>query len=163
MSVAAACRILPMQPVHLPAVLAAEAQLHFAPWSVANFTDSLAAGHEAWVLLDADELQAYAVVLRVLDEAHLLNISVLPHAQRQGLGKFFLRWLHHHAAGSGAHNFFLEVRASNVAAQALYRRLAYERIGTRRRYYAAPEGREDAVVMRCALENGSAGEEGEEA
>lgn len=152
---AAGCSVLPMLVEHLPAVLAEEEQLHFAPWTMGNFTDSLAAGHEAWVLIRAGELIGYAVVLRVIDEAHLLNIGIARHVQGQGLGAFLLHWLHRHAEDTGANSFFLEVRASNLAALALYRRLAYEQIGIRRRYYAAPQGREDAVVMRCALGAGA--------
>ena len=41
----------------------------------------------------------------------------------------------------------LEVRASNAAAIALYRRAGFSDIGLRRDYYQAENGREDAILM----------------
>jgi ribosomal-protein-alanine N-acetyltransferase len=51
-----------------------------------------------------------------------------------------------HGQRGGAHFAFLEVRASNVAAQHLYREFDFEAVGLRRRYYTHPV--EDAVIMR---------------
>ena len=45
----------------------------------------------------------------------------------------------------------LEVRPSNPAAIRLYDRYGFQRIGVRRGYYPAAEGREDAIVMRVTL------------
>jgi ribosomal-protein-alanine N-acetyltransferase len=45
----------------------------------------------------------------------------------------------------------LEVRPSNAAAQQMYERYGFVRIGTRRGYYPARDGREDAIVMRVSL------------
>ena len=46
---------------------------------------------------------------------------------------------------------FLEVRPSNTAAIRLYLAHGFEQVGMRRGYYQAPDGREDAVVLRLAL------------
>jgi ribosomal-protein-alanine N-acetyltransferase len=46
---------------------------------------------------------------------------------------------------------FLEVRPSNLAAIRLYQRLGFEQIGIRRGYYQAPDGREDAIVLKLNL------------
>lgn len=132
-------------------VAAREAELHAHPWSRGNFADSLAAGHDAWIMQRADEAVAYAVVLRVLDEAHLLDIGVVPAAQGQGLGGTFLVWLCERARQGGGSSFFLEVRPSNLAALRLYERVGFSEIGRRRGYYPGAAGREDAIVMRLAL------------
>ncbi len=132
-------------------VAAREAELHAHPWSRGNFADSLAAGHDAWIMQRADEAVAYAVVLRVLDEAHLLDIGVVPAAQGQGLGGTFLAWLCERARQGGGSSFFLEVRPSNLAALRLYERVGFSEIGRRRGYYPGAAGREDAIVMRLAL------------
>lgn len=128
-----------------------EAELHAHPWSRGNFADSLAGGHDAWMMLRAGEPVAYAIVLKVLEEAHLLDIGVIPAAQGQGLGQIFLTWLCEQARQGGSNSFFLEVRPSNRAALLLYERFGFSEIGRRRGYYPGAEGREDAIVMRLEL------------
>ena len=46
---------------------------------------------------------------------------------------------------------FLEVRPSNAAALALYGESGFQRLGIRRDYYRAREGKEDAIVLALAL------------
>jgi ribosomal-protein-alanine N-acetyltransferase len=55
------------------------------------------------------------------------------------------------ARGYGARTMLLEVRPSNPAALAMYARYGFLRIGSRRGYYPARDGREDAIVMRVTL------------
>ncbi|HOP90041.1 MAG TPA: ribosomal-protein-alanine N-acetyltransferase, partial [Ottowia sp.] len=74
----------PMTPERLPAVLAVEQSVYSHPWTRGNFTDTLAAGHQALCLLGGDELIGYFVAMRGFEEVHLLNITVAPAHQRQG-------------------------------------------------------------------------------
>ncbi len=94
---------------------------------------------------------AYAIVMIALDEAHLLNLSVARSWHRAGLGWRMLEWMAQQSRDHGARNMLLEVRPSNTAAQRLYQRYGFQRIGVRRGYYPALDGREDAIVMRIAL------------
>ncbi|MDX5411380.1 MAG: ribosomal protein S18-alanine N-acetyltransferase [Thauera sp.] len=132
-------------------VAAREAELHAYPWSRGNFADSLAAGHDAWIMRHGDDTVGYAIVLKVLDEAHLLDIGIVASAQGQGLGQSFMAWLCGEAREGGAETFYLEVRPSNAAALRLYQRMGFEEIGRRRAYYPAGSAREDAIVMRRVL------------
>lgn len=142
----------PMTELDLDWVVENEAELHAFPWTRGNFVDSLVAGYGAWVLRDVAQPVAYAVMLTVVDEAHLLNISVARPAQRAGVGGRLLRQLFDEARERGASQFFLEVRPSNEAAIALYQRHGFEPIGRRKGYYPARDGgREDAIVMRREL------------
>lgn len=142
----------PMTELDLDWVVENEAELHTFPWTRGNFVDSLVAGYGAWILHDAARPVAYAVMLTVVDEAHLLNISVARPAQRAGVGGRLLRQLFDEARDRGASQLFLEVRPSNEAAMALYHRHGFEPIGRRKGYYPAPNGgREDAIVMRREL------------
>ena len=138
----------PMIEHDLDWVVEQEASLHRFPWSRKNFVDSLATGHACWLMRDGDTPVGYAVVLVVLDEAHLLNISVVRTAQGRGLGRRLLEHLLSVARGEGVRKFFLEVRPSNLAALALYRRAGFVEIGRRKGYYPSQDGREDAIVMR---------------
>jgi ribosomal-protein-alanine N-acetyltransferase len=141
----------PMQAEEIDAVLAIERRAYPFPWTRANFADSLAAGYSAWSCRSADTLLGYAVMMLVLDEAHLLNLTVAPEWQRKGYGQLVLRHLFGVARSHGAKRMFLEVRPSNVPGQGLYGKFGFEAIGRRRGYYPAGAGREDAVVMALEL------------
>lgn len=145
-------RYAPMTECDLGDVVAAEEQIYPFPWTRGNFADSLNAGYSCWVLRGAaGQLQAYGVVMIALDEAHLLNLSVVREHQRSGLGWRTLEWVADVARGHGARTLLLEVRPSNPAALRLYDRYGFQRIGVRRGYYPAHAGREDAIVMRISL------------
>lgn len=143
--------IAPMGAGDIDGVIAAEQRIYDFPWTRGNFADSLAAGYSAWRLLEAGRTSGYAVMMLALDEAHLLNISVVPERQRHGLGRRLLDHLCAVARGRGATRMLLEVRRSNQAGRAFYERHGFHAIGERRGYYAARHGREDAIVMACDL------------
>lgn len=138
---------LPMAEADLDAVAEAEQRIYDFPWTRGNFLDSLNSGHDAWLAREDGHLVGYAVMMQVLDEAHLLNISVLPERQGAGRGTALLIHLFGTAKDRGAARMFLEVRPSNVSGQRLYRRHGFLEIGRRKGYYPAHEGREDAIVM----------------
>jgi len=142
---------VPMDEGDLDWIAAREREIYPFPWSPANFRDALSAGYSSWLMRRDGEILGYAVLMLVLDEAHLLNISIVPAYQKQGLGgcllAFLKQWAQHHGAGT----MFLEVRPSNVHALEFYLRRGYSQIGLRKSYYPAVQGREDAVVMRCEL------------
>ena len=143
----------PMQLDDLDAVMAIEPQIYTHPWTRGNFSDSLNSGYSAWVLESQAEFIGYSLMMLVLDEAHLLNLSVAKNYQKQGLGRILLEHMiakakHHHAT-----NMFLEVRPSNISAIALYENRGFCEMSVRRNYYPAAngQGREDAVLMGLAL------------
>ena len=145
-------RVRPMTVDDLDWVCEAESVLHGFPWSRGNFRDSLEAGHACCVLERDGEALGYAICLKIVDEAHLLNISVLRAVQGQGLGRWFLDVLGNGLWEHGARQMFLEVRPSNTPALRLYERAGFAPIGRRRDYYPAADGRrEDAIVMRREL------------
>lgn len=142
--------VLPMQEEDLDEVAACEARATAFAWSRQHFADSLAAGYACWLMRRDGELVGQAVVMNVLDEAHLLIISVAPEWRRRGFARQLLAHLRSHAREVGVAQLFLEVRASNEAAIALYRTCGFEEVGRRKSYYPAPGGlREDALVLRC--------------
>ncbi len=89
--------------------------------------------------------------MMVLDEAHLLNLSVAKDYQKQGLGRILLEYMIQIAKNNQAANMFLEVRASNSSAIALYENLGFNEMAVRRGYYPAKHSREDAILMGLAL------------
>ena len=134
----------------LAAVMAIEVQAYSHPWSQGNFVDSLAAGHLAEVL-EFEGLIGYFVAMAGVDELHLLNLTVVPREQQQGHGSALLEAVLAHARAQRLGSVWLEVRASNGHARALYARRGFAEVGVRRNYYPALQGREDAVVMSRTL------------
>ena len=142
---------VPMGEADVDAVLAVERSIYPFPWTRGNFRDSLAAGYSSWVCRQGGDLIGYGVMMVVIEDAHLLNISVRPERQGCGLGSELMGHLFHVARRHGARHMFLEVRPSNAAALALYRRFLFTEIGRRKNYYPAADGREEAVVMAREL------------
>ena len=139
--------LFPMRSGDLDAVAALEASLQGFPWTRRNFEDSLNAGYSVWVLLVGGQLAGFSVTMVVLDEAHLLNIGVAKAYQGRGYGARLLRQAMAYAGQAGASRLFLEVRPSNARAVQLYRDFGFRQIATRKGYYPAPFGREDALVF----------------
>jgi len=145
----------PMSERDLDEVVAIENVIYTHPWTRGNFADSLRAGYacRTWRLAtgrDA-ELIGYFVLMAAAGEAHLLNLSVAARQQRSGHGSALLREAAQIARRLGAKSLYLEVRPSNQAAQALYRRFGFRKVGLRRGYYPAHAGREDALVLALTL------------
>jgi ribosomal-protein-alanine N-acetyltransferase len=137
----------PMNERDLDTVVALEATLQTFPWSRGNFADSLVAGYSVWVLRVGGELIGFSVVMRVIDEAHLLTIGICKRYQGQGYGARLLRHAMECARLGGASKLFLEVRPSNERAVELYRHFGFRQIGLRKGYYPAVIGREDALIF----------------
>lgn len=134
------------------ALAALAAEVADYPWRAAQFADSLVAGHQLLGLQAADgTLLGFAVWSQVLDDAELLDIGVDPACRRQGLGQRLLDAVMAAARAQGAQRLLLEVRAGNLAAQALYQRAGFRLSGRRKGYYPAADGREDACLMDVGL------------
>lgn len=90
---------------------------------------------------------AFLVARKIDTEWELENLVVTEKVRRRGIGTLLLRELIAHARAEHGNAIFLEVRASNHTARALYHRLGFEEKGLRKSYYAGPV--EDAIL--CLL------------
>jgi ribosomal-protein-alanine N-acetyltransferase len=121
------------------------------PWTAGNFKDSINSG-QICLLLEIDEaVIGYAILMMVIDEAHLLNISVSSAWKGKGWGRHLLNHMMQIGREKGGLNMFLEVRPSNVSAITLYESIGFNEMGMRPGYYPAHNGRENAVLMGVAL------------
>jgi ribosomal-protein-alanine N-acetyltransferase len=145
-------RLAPMRDEDLDEVMAIEKAIYTHPWTRGNFADSLRAGYDCRTWRREGELVGYFILMAAAGEAHLLNLSIAAPHQRTGHGRALLREATELARRRGARSIFLEVRPSNLAAQALYTRFGFRRVGVRRGYYPAHAGREDALVLALALQ-----------
>lgn len=140
----------PMTEADIEAVLSIECVAFSHPWSRGIFLDSLKS-YDCWVMFDGLQQVGHGVINVIIDEAHLLNITVKPESQGRGFGLLLLERLMQRAMELKAGECFLEVRASNQVAYRLYERYGFNEIGRRRDYYPSTGGREDALVMACTL------------
>jgi [ribosomal protein S18]-alanine N-acetyltransferase len=92
---------------------------------------------------------AVASWLRQEAVAEVEGLFVELDCRRQGVGSALITACMTWAAKAGASKVRLEVRASNTAAHALYRRHGFSTAGVRRGYYSAPV--EDALVLQAPL------------
>jgi ribosomal-protein-alanine acetyltransferase len=99
--------------------------------------------------LSSRGILAFLVAHRVDTEWELENIVVAEAARRRGVGDGLLRAFIAHARESRGNCIFLEVRGSNQAARALYRKAGFEEAGVRKSYYLCPV--EDAILCRLSL------------
>jgi ribosomal-protein-alanine N-acetyltransferase len=140
-----------MQTSDIDEVMDIEREVYEFPWTWGNFNDSLRAGYSCRVLRLDGLLIGYCVVMKGLDEAHLLNLSVSASHQRHGYGRMLLSEVMRIASDHAARILFLEVRPGNAPARRLYEASGFRQIGVRRGYYPARDGREDALVLSVDL------------
>lgn len=142
-------KLLSAGPDDLAAVVAIERASFGDPWSEASFRNLLRAETTRFRIATRDGMVVgYAIASRVGDEAELANLAVDPAVRRAGVGALLLDDLLASTDAPPGSTVYLEVRAGNEAAQALYRSRGFEAVGHRKGYYSRPA--EDAVIMRRA-------------
>ncbi|ORU92117.1 MAG: ribosomal-protein-alanine N-acetyltransferase RimI [Cycloclasticus sp. symbiont of Poecilosclerida sp. N] len=137
----------PLKKRDVDAVLAIERQGYNYPWGKDIFADCLRVGYSNWAFIKDGRLIGYAILSIAAGEAHILNICIDPWCKGQGLGTHFLNEIIQTARSKKVGSIFLEVRASNTAAIALYNKSDFKQLGQRKNYYPAADGREDAIVF----------------
>jgi ribosomal-protein-alanine N-acetyltransferase len=105
----------------------------------------------AWVarLAHGDAVVGYLISWHVADELHILQVAAAVAERRKGIGRALVDEVLAYAAREGVRLVLLEVRRSNAAAIALYRRVGFIASNVRRRYYTDGE---DAVEMVLELD-----------
>ena len=143
--------IRPMTADDVDAVMAIEVSVYEYPWTKRIMADCLRVGYHCMVGEVDGTLAGYCIMSSGAGEAHILNLCVANEFQRRGLGKYLLTAMLDKAWASDTENVFLEVRPSNYPAITLYEQLGFNQIGTRKDYYPAKHGREDAVILALNL------------
>ena len=124
------------------AILTIEKTAHSHPWTLKNFIDSLNANNQAWIVEYQSpqehevkpQIAAYTILSSGGGEAEILNITVAPAFQRQGIGRMLMQYSMSQL-NTEVDTVFLEVRTSNTAAITLYHSLGFNEVGQRPNYY----------------------------
>lgn len=142
----------PAECADLAALAALEVRCFDEPWSALQLAALLARPEGLLLVLEEGELlPAYAAFTLGPGEAELLRLAVAPSHRRGGRASRLLISGLAEVAARGAESCFLEVRADNAAAIALYEGHGFAATGRRPRYYA---GGLDAVLMQRRLAPG---------
>ena len=136
---------------HLDSILEIENESNPFPWTEGNFKDCLDKGYYSLALEDKNKFIGFAIMAISTDESHLLNIGINKNERGMGYGEKLLKKMIIAAEVMGSRKIILEVRLSNKTAYQLYKKLGFEEIGIRKKYYRLPEGREDAYVLSKSL------------
>jgi ribosomal-protein-alanine N-acetyltransferase len=137
----------------LPSVRAIEAMSFSNPWSEDTFRGEIQNAPVSSPLVvvrrPGDEVVAYIIYWQIRDDVQVNNIAVHPECRGLGIAEALMRFAIAKVRAAGAAFMTLEVRQSNAPAVALYKKLGFEALGTRRNYYTKPD--EDACVMGLVL------------
>jgi ribosomal-protein-alanine N-acetyltransferase len=98
---------------------------------------------------NTEKVTGFIAARLIAGEVHINNVAVRHRHRRGGIGSALLQAVLERAAKNGSETAFLEVRAGNAPAQALYRRCGFKVTGRRANYYSEPL--EDALVMSLAI------------
>lgn len=127
----------------LDAVYKIEVESFSHPWLREFFEMEMQ--HDSYVAEKDNEVAGYICAMQVMDECTITNIAVRSQLRRQGIAKFMLEKLFQMLDTKNVRFYYLEVRASNQAAQDLYDKIGFTQVGIRKDYYHHPT--EDAIVM----------------
>ena len=134
----------------LAAICAIEDASFSDPWSEADLRRAFDSEICRYLVAeDGGDVVGYALFSVLYEDAEIMSVAVAPECRRAGIGGALLRRVLECAAVAEAETAFLEVRASNSAALALYEKFGFRRIRTVKSYYRRPT--EDAVVMALDL------------
>ena len=131
----------------VPAVAEVDRLSFSLPWPERSFRFEVTnnPNSRCWVAESDGRITGALVAWLLVDELHIATLATHPDFRRQGIAQALLTRVLKLAAQEGALSSFLEVRASNEAAQGLYRKFGYEEVGRRPRYYK--DNNEDAILM----------------
>lgn len=149
---AARFAIAPIDEPDLDAVVEIERTAFPYPWSRAIFARELTYewGHLIGLFdRQVGRLVGYVNYWLVYDEIHVLNVAVHSDRRREGLGRALIEHVLSFARVHRCASVTLEVRRSNLGAQALYKAFGFEQVGIRPRYYM--ENGEDALLLTLVL------------
>ena len=134
----------------IPVVVEIENRCFSLPWSEKSFEDSLSREDTIFLVCEEDAcITGYIGMYLSFDEASITNVAVSPNFRKRGYGELLVTEAKAAAKIAGAEYILLEVRASNEPAVSLYKKLGFEKLGIRKKFYEHPV--EDAIIMKVGI------------
>jgi ribosomal-protein-alanine N-acetyltransferase len=144
-------KVIPAGKEHVASIVRIERESFSDPWSEQAFLGLIESPLAllAVAVGSDDQVVGYAAAAGIGGDGEILNVAVDASARRKGIGGDLLDWAIGELRGQLVAKIFLEVRASNAAAIALYGSRGFAQISERKNYYRRPA--ENAVVMKLNL------------
>ena len=133
----------------IPAVVEIEKACFSLPWSEKSFEDSLSREDTVFLVCSEECVTGYMGLYLSFDEASVTNVAVSPEFRKKGYGEALVTAAKEFAKEAGVESIFLEVRQSNAPALSLYKKLGFEELGIRKKFYEHPV--EDAIIMKVGI------------
>jgi len=129
-----------------------------ASWSASMVLEVFSSGQVTGFISEKDgKTTGFILGREVLDEGEILNLAVRRRNRRYGVGTALLKRMLRAFEERGVSRVFLEVRESNQAAIAFYKKLGFQQVGRRERYYREPA--EAALLLDHSTKNSQPGTE----
>jgi ribosomal-protein-alanine N-acetyltransferase len=141
-------QIRKMELADIPSVLAIDQASFTLPWPESSYRYEVLSNRVARCLVAEDQqhqIVGMIVSWILTDELHIATFATHAGRRREGIGTLLLRKALTDASHSGARRAYLEVRESNLVAQAVYGKFGFKVSGRRPRYYR--DNNEDAILM----------------
>ena len=140
--------IIPFSQKYLDSLIELEKICFTMPWTREMFEEEFKSSlTHYFIAVENDAVVGYAGLWKILDEGQITNIAVLPDYRRRGIADKLINALI--SSTSDIKSYTLEVRESNTAARALYEKLGFAVVGTRKGYYS--DNGENAILYARAL------------
>lgn len=146
----------------VPAVAEIEKQCFSLPWSEQSLTDSVLREDTVFLVCEdtaakdsndsdamANNIAGYIGMYLSFDEGDITNVAVAPSHRKKGYGEALVSKAVELAKEKQLEMILLEVRVSNAPAISLYKKMGFEELGLRKKFYEHPV--EDALIMKCPL------------
>ena len=135
----------------IPQVVEIEKQCFSLPWSEKSFEESLNREDTIFLVCNPKDtkITGYMGLYLSFEEASVTNVAVSLEFRKRGCGEKLVAAAKEFAKEAGAERIFLEVRLSNMPAISLYKKLGFQELGIRKKFYEHPV--EDAYIMSCEL------------
>lgn len=144
-----------LQKNDLKAVLHIAQCTEYNSWTDAVFADCLKDPYINWVfyVTEPADIIGFLIALVQDDECQLMNIAIHRNYWRLGYGdQLMMNLIETLKKNTIVKRIFLEVRSSNAAAIALYKKNRFLEVGRRKGYYLYDQAKEDALVFCLELD-----------
>ena len=137
---------VPMEKCHIPELVEVEKQCFNSGFAKATFEKELENKIAVYfVAIENDQVLGYIGLWNICQTAEIMDVAVCKDHRRRGIGEGLILKMLEECKKLGIFEINLEVRKSNFAARALYKKMGFIENGIRKKYY---DNTEDAILMQ---------------
>ncbi len=137
---------VPMEDMHIKGMVEIEEQCFNSGYAEKTFLKELKNKIAVYIVaIEEKKVVGYIGLWNICGEADIIDVAVHKDFRRRGIGEGLIGEMLNICERNNIFEVNLEVRASNIAAQRLYEKMGFNKVGLRKLYY---ENKEDAMLMQ---------------